>query len=392
MRAVVFRTEGLIPIEAFTIHGINSKPKTQSPIGFFGTGLKYAIAVLVREGAVVIVWIGLVKYTFHVQNNDFRGKEFGFVVMRREKFSVAGDRLGRSQLTKLPFTTEYGKSWEMWQAFRELQSNTVDELGDTFLINEDIDQFGYRNAADGLTHIIVQHDKFVDEFHERDKTFLPGALQQREVSAAAEILETSSQHIYFRGLRVADLQKPTMFTYNVLRALDLTEDRTVKYDHQVQMAVAQTVATSQDEAFIEKIITAPKESWESDLSFDYLSQPPSEAFKNVMLRRSNAANRSARGYYHGIGGGYVAHLTSWELFPTPWRANLTGIYDAAGKHILSASYGMDPGRFKQLCQDVADLVNEAQEAQHQESSEPAIEAGDSEIVVHSAPSIEDDPF
>ena len=30
---------------------------------------------------------------------------------------------------QLPFTTELGKNWEVWQAYRELHSNTLDESG-----------------------------------------------------------------------------------------------------------------------------------------------------------------------------------------------------------------------------------------------------------------------
>lgn len=37
-RVVVFKTPGHIPLEAFTTFGINSKPNSLNPIGFFGSG------------------------------------------------------------------------------------------------------------------------------------------------------------------------------------------------------------------------------------------------------------------------------------------------------------------------------------------------------------------
>jgi len=42
---IVFENQGEIDLIAFTPFGVNTK-ETDSPIGFFGTGLKYATAVL----------------------------------------------------------------------------------------------------------------------------------------------------------------------------------------------------------------------------------------------------------------------------------------------------------------------------------------------------------
>jgi hypothetical protein len=40
----------------------------KNPIGYFGTGLKYAISVLCRLGTKPVVWIGQDKYTFYTQD------------------------------------------------------------------------------------------------------------------------------------------------------------------------------------------------------------------------------------------------------------------------------------------------------------------------------------
>ena len=121
---IIHETIGLIDSRAFTTFGINAKPSTNSPIGYFGTGLKYAIAVLVREGLKVTVWIGTEPHEFYCEPSNFRGKDFSLIRMRRQRGVTR-----KWMATDLPFTTELGKNWKLWMALRELHSNTLDENG-----------------------------------------------------------------------------------------------------------------------------------------------------------------------------------------------------------------------------------------------------------------------
>lgn len=81
--AVVFETPGLMDIRAFTIMGLNVKPTTKNPIGYFGTGLKYAIAVLVRNGLRVRMYIGQTEYEFYLKTSKFRDQDFDFIMLRK---------------------------------------------------------------------------------------------------------------------------------------------------------------------------------------------------------------------------------------------------------------------------------------------------------------------
>src|SRR5690606_20364037 len=110
--------------------------ETDNPIGMFGTGLKYAIAVLLRNGNCIEITNKDKTYSFSIHDIDFRGKSFQQILCNGKK---------------LPFTTEYGKNWELWQAYRELHSNTVDEEGISF-IGEPMDEG---------TSIVVYGESFV---------------------------------------------------------------------------------------------------------------------------------------------------------------------------------------------------------------------------------------
>lgn len=54
---VIFRNKGIIDPRSITTFGVSSKD-SESAIGYFGTGLKYAIAILLREGCKIDIYTG----------------------------------------------------------------------------------------------------------------------------------------------------------------------------------------------------------------------------------------------------------------------------------------------------------------------------------------------
>lgn len=257
MAAVIHRTPGLIPIEAFTIAGLSAKPNSITPIGKFGTGLKYSIAVLVRMDIKVTVNIGHTQYVFYKKQRQFRGQDY-FAIRMKKRHGL----LGKWSYHELPFTTEYGKYWELWQVFRELHANTLDEGGETF---QTTDASTFPEAEQTL--FVIEDSRYVDVFHDMDRIFLPDGLKVRNDSQAIQVIDRPSKHIYFRGLRIMDLKKEAQFTYNFLENVDLTEDRTAKWPHMLESRIAGMMQESNDEAFIERTVSNPKkDSFERTIS------------------------------------------------------------------------------------------------------------------------------
>lgn len=292
-QSVVFRTPGLIDLRAFTIFGVSAKPNSDSPIGFFGTGLKYAIAVLLRTNPKrnITLWRGMEKYTFRQADETFRDKDFTSLTLRRDKGLFFKD-------TELPFTLELGKTWELWMAFRELYSNTLDEDGAGYVFTDAKIQ-----SERDMTYLVVEGDDFVQEYHEREKTFLLDALRSRPLSGeSVQVFKRASNHIYYRGLRVRDLEHPALVTYNILSQVALTEDRTAKYDWEIDNKILQfTSQSTEDEALITTTISAPTTTFEGKLDWDsHAYHQPSEVFKHVIEAHHNkypaAVNESARKY------------------------------------------------------------------------------------------------
>ena len=124
MTMLCFQTPTIID-EAFIFTMGASVKTNDSPIGYFGTGLKYAIAVTMRLKGKMTIYTPNVKYRFYTKTETLRNTAIEMVYCARE------DGLGETKI-RCPMTTEYGKNWEPWMALRELYSNTRDEKGEMY--------------------------------------------------------------------------------------------------------------------------------------------------------------------------------------------------------------------------------------------------------------------
>lgn len=332
MTTIVHRTPGLLDLVAVETVGLSAKPGTDHPIGKFGTGLKYAIAVIVRLGGEIDIWVGQERVRFTAHDFDFRG-----VAHQRMRMHIEGHtifNLPTSRVRELPFTTDYGKFWEAWMAYRELRSNTIDEGGDTWETDHE-----HAWGIPGQTTIVVRLPAYAEAHASADQHFLPGAATVRSGSERIQVIDGKSSHVYFRGLRVMDLEKPSAFTYNILQDIELTEDRTVRNPWQVRSILASHLLESDDERMIERIVTVKKEEgWEFNTEFPSWATP-SPAFRKVMERHPKSAWPSAMGYYGRHDTRPVA-VRSWrQVHPTPWQRSSTTIVDANGNVVLDCPIG-----------------------------------------------------
>lgn len=216
---ILFQNPGMIDLDAALLLGVNAKVGP-NPIGFFGSGLKYAISVLLRTGHRVIICTGTEPHIFTAEAFETRGQTF-------QRICCDGQSLG--------FTTGLGKKWEVWQAFRELHCNATDEGGTSdYIAANDLDSIV---LLPGSTSIIVIGPSIEEAYHKRGEYLF---IRQPEIviPGVAEIAKVPSKHIFYRGIRVKEDQWGWPFTINLLSNIDLTEDRTLKYDFQLGEALS----------------------------------------------------------------------------------------------------------------------------------------------------------
>jgi hypothetical protein len=262
MPAVFFRNPGVIDPRSITTFGVSAKTNDNA-IGFFGTGLKYALAILLREGHAVDIYAGKQYFAFGTREETIRNETFHVVTMN-------GEPLG--------FTTELGKTWQIWQAFRELESNCRDEGG------QSTDEVML--AEEGHTQIVVYGEAFYNIWSNRSDVFLDSAPLYEGIGVS--IHPGSSKHVYYRGVQAYQLPKPSLFTYNVKRSMNLTEDRSIKYQFDLEQVLRIGFGYTEREDLLDQIVTAPQENFEAGMNYDGV--PPGETLLKVVGRHTAAFN------------------------------------------------------------------------------------------------------
>lgn len=260
---VVFENTGEIDIRSISTFGVSVK-ESENPIGFFGTGLKYAIAVLLRKGHKVTIHSGRQVVRFGTERDEVRGQKFEFVTMQ----------VGDATPAPLGFTTELGKQWELWMAYREIACNCKDEGGAGRFTKT------APNPEPGTTQIIVEGEEFESVFADSHLYIL--ADKPHSMVGTVEIRNRRGHHLFYRGVRVMELPRPSLYTYNMNAKLELTEDRTVRSPWQVSYRLAQVLLEATDPRFIRECITAPEDTLEGGLDLHGFGFTPSQQFLDTV--------------------------------------------------------------------------------------------------------------
>lgn len=230
-----FLTDSVLPIEAATTMGVSVKG--DEAIGKFGTGLKYAIAGVLRLGGTVAAYIDGERHEFTTKDSNIRGREF---------------RIVHHNGVPCGFTTELGKHWEPWQLFRELASNTLDEGGSWTRESTD---------AKSARTVIQVRCREVEDSERSEQVFIAKGDPLLESNLGATVYAGASRHYYFRGIRAGSFPTLAPVTVDVHEG-SLSEDRLLDYARvQTELAWAFRTATKFSEPFMLSVM-AQRESGE----------------------------------------------------------------------------------------------------------------------------------
>ena len=349
---ILFENDGEIDIRAVTTFGVSSK-EGDNPIGMFGTGLKYAIAILLREGCDVSIFIGEDLYDFSARPERIRVDDFNTVWMRSYAFAEdeGGDVCAMEPVdTRLGFTTHLGVNWELWQAYRELYCNCIDEGGRVIDEFDDEDLEGEK----GKTKVMVEGPKFDAIHRERDEFILnPGSLGNWAMAGEAHgYVRHAGNRIFYRGMRAMETSKPCMLLWNITRETMLTEDRTIRFDFEAKRRICNTIVQAEDEDWIRQLVTADESWFESDLDYTHSTAIAGECFKTVvrqeMEQNPTKVNRSAAA---------AVKVNVVDILPTQSTVTLSKMNQkrlAKATEFCQDMLGMDPYRYDIIIVDRID--------------------------------------
>lgn len=216
---LIFSTPTSADIDDLLTFGLSAKepPAGTSPFGQFGTGLKYAIAGVLRLGGNITIEIDESAYVFQTQLRESRGKEFFQISYKTGRYARTFDPI----LTPTSFTTALGSHWTPEMLYRELWANTQDEGG--VILDPETDS---NPAPQGSGTRICISCPEIEAIHADPSGILLSRTEPAIYSSPTlEVFPSYSSKIFANGIAVCNADS---CTYNIIsRALPLTEDRTV---------------------------------------------------------------------------------------------------------------------------------------------------------------------
>lgn len=282
MNKLYFVNPGQIDIRAVTTMGVHVK-QGASPIGYFGTGLKYAIATLLRHGQGIRIYSGVARYDFASQRELIRGEPFDVVVMAQD--GAAPIPLG--------FTTALGRNWTLENAYREIYSNCRDEAGDPEVAEQDPLRITggpmlpaeFREIGrEGFTVIELTGREIYATHTARRQIILDPVRKPLWSCSDLEIYLGTSDRVYYRGIAAMrsgnslSVGKRWKFTYNITRTCQLTEDRTLT-SWDVESILAKRLIECPDRDIL-RTVFEDKDSYEAGNGcLSYYAHPGPEALE-----------------------------------------------------------------------------------------------------------------
>lgn len=193
----------------------------------------------------------------------------------------------------------------MWQAFRELYSNMLDEGGSA----------GRKIDPTHDTVFEVRGAAFETCYDERRSIFVDG--QPSFVVDGLEVYPEPSQYVFYRGVRAMRLNKPTLWTYNVTYKMALTEDRTLKSAWDVNYHLSTRIPLVTDANFHSSILR--NDCYEQTLDMHYCGTPAA-AFTQVCV--SSRSDATAPAFVHEVVERHVQREAIYtHVDPTPAEAD-----------------------------------------------------------------------
>ena len=215
--------QGLIDPNALILMGASSKRDDSTKIGFFGTGIKYALAVLLRNNIEVRIYNGIKEIDITTKTVSFRDKEYQQVFIDGRETSI---------------TTDIGPDWKIWYAIREIYCNALDEGG------MDIAQVS--NIASHLneseTTIFIDVTEDIQDILRNWDLYFSNIREVLYESKHGKIFQgDGTTRIYRKGILVHENKdRKALFHYDFLE-IDINESRTIRWTSDIRCMLSQMI-------------------------------------------------------------------------------------------------------------------------------------------------------
>lgn len=233
--------------------GDSSKRGDETTLGQFDSGLKYCIALLLRDGVKMSIKTydddGLLNtYTFStsIKKCNSTSKEKELIDINYNDYSE-----DTSGVIETGFALQMGYNWSVWMSLRELYSNMLDEKGNISELQENV-TVRYGTV---ITLEFDENNEFYDVWRNRN-LYINGEAPLFKLSNSVEALDNKENYlrIYKNNILVyEDKEKPSRFAWNI-RFGDIDERRILSNLYSVEQSISYAIQTTDNEEFLKTII------------------------------------------------------------------------------------------------------------------------------------------
>lgn len=264
---LTFSNNGLISLLDLCSMGDSSKRDNPSSIGKYDSGLKYAIAILLRNGIKMLIISGEHEYYFQEKLviDEISDKKKNLIEIIQCS-TIDGQAVHHTT----GFAVNLGYDWEFWMAIRELYSNCLDENGTYTIGNIKLDSYD--------TNIILyENDKLQEVIDNWDSYFLTGTpvftSHQENIKIYENNLPNKEFTIYKNGIKIfSDPDQQSKYVYDHSIA-EIDEMRVIRDVYTTRSEISYALKRMNvDEVIKDYIDTYDENDIESTLGFGNFSQ------------------------------------------------------------------------------------------------------------------------
>lgn len=279
MSFIKIRNTGLIEREAFTLIGASSKRDDETKIGFFGSGLKYSLAVLLRHNVGFRIFSGLNEITITSKPTDFRGKTFN-------QIHIDGQATG--------FTQEMGIDWQAWYPIREIYCNALDETQGA------IEEANIMIPKESETHFYIEKCEAIREIMDNWNDYFTN--RRTDVILDAGNFKVYCGHdkkylLYRRGVQCHKMDHQCLYHYDD-KEFEINESRTLRNTSDATYMVAHQIAKYANKEMIRNIFDNYGENIEGKFNYTFAQSFNANWLDVINGRR--LVRKSIAGHYINI--------------------------------------------------------------------------------------------
>jgi len=243
------QNNGEIDTNALRLMGATTKDG--SKIGYFGSGIKYALATALRMNIPIKIFQGEKEIKISLRKTKMRGHNFSVICVNGAPTSI---------------TTQMGRDWKPWFIFREFYCNAIDEGGESLDIARTLTGMKnktkvYIGLRDSIRDIFSNQDKYFST--KRNPLYFVG---KNKLYSRID----KEMVVYRRGVRVFDLGS-SLYDYDFYN-LEINEAREAS-DFNIKWEMVDFWKNHATREMIASLINNP-ESLEFKMDWGFSSHTP----------------------------------------------------------------------------------------------------------------------